>query len=135
MALGNFLQICMPYAMRQNDDASWTFLNREYQPLSFGDRSWMRDNEAAAAALPIKHHFVGLSVAKLCAIAWNGDVSRDTVFLYNDGCRPQDSAANMSAYLKRLSILLKLKVRDTVSDSFHRRPAPKMLLPVEVIND
>ena len=49
-------------------------------------------------------------VAHATKISFKGSTDLDSIYLYNDGCVPTHTAANMTAYLKRLAALAKLKV-------------------------
>lgn len=52
----------------------------------------------------------GLTVSVATKLSWNNKPDREKIWLYNDGCVPTDSKANMEAYLSRLATLAKLQV-------------------------
>jgi hypothetical protein len=52
----------------------------------------------------------GITKAKAAKLSARGDSSADAIFLYDDGCVPTQSKANMKAYLARIEMLAKLKV-------------------------
>jgi len=106
MPLGDFRSIYMPYCLEKQDDGSYAVLNREYKPVGFNTREHI-DYKAFPVTTPFKG--VGQGVAK--KLSYKGSEDTETIYLYNDGCVPTQSAENMNAYLKRLTILAKLKVK------------------------
>ncbi|MGH8237128.1 MAG: hypothetical protein ACREXP_08915 [Steroidobacteraceae bacterium] len=80
-------------------------LNREYKPLGFRTK-----DSVNYAGYPICVKLRGLRAATGAKISYRGSPDLDVIYLYNDGCIPTDSAAHMTAYLKRLAVFAKLKV-------------------------
>lgn len=108
MPLNDLRSILFPYCMRRRDDGTYEFLNREYQPLGFNEQG-----HGTRADLPIYSHVKGLTKARAAKISYSGSDSIDRIYLYNDGCVPTHSAADMKAYLDRLAVLAKLQVDHT----------------------
>ena len=105
MALGTFLAVCLPYCIERQPDGTYVALNREYKPVGFFTTQY-KNYEDFPVAICLK----GLTEKKAREISYRGDASLKKLFLYNDGCKPTDDAANMSAYMGRLSKLAKLVV-------------------------
>jgi len=90
-----------PYCLKRLTNDSYVILNRNYKPLGFSGNSWVDYSEH-----PIETN-LKLTDEEVSQLSWNGDPSRENIFLYNDGCIPNESQAAMNAYLKKLTILMK----------------------------
>ena len=80
-------------------------LNREYRVLGFDDG---HDHSTARKRSPR----FKLTDRQLQSLRWDKEPVNKTdqqVWLYNDGCRPEDSEQNMTEYMRRLSVLLAMK--------------------------
>ena len=93
----------LPYCLEQVSNGKWVILNRRYKPLGM-TKSTHIDYEPWAVKLK------GLTASVATKISWNNEPAREKIWLYNDGCVPTDSEANMEAYLSRLAVLAKLQV-------------------------
>lgn len=92
-----------PYCIKRIADGRYIPLNRNYKPLGIQSSDWVTyETDPSATAIAI-------TAAAARNISWAGSEDLDTIYLYNDGCIPTESAAHMSAYLKRLDVLMKLK--------------------------
>ena len=92
-----------PYCVNRLQDGRYILLNRNYKPLGIQSRDWVNyETDPSAIAMKITD-----SIAK--KISCNPNEGLDRLYLYNDGCIPTDSAAHMTAYLKRLAVLLRLQ--------------------------
>ena len=92
-----------PYCLRRTTDGCYILLNRNYKPLGNQSGEWINyDTDPSASPLNIT-----AAVAK--KLSWDGSENLGTIYLYNDGCTPTDSAEHMAAYLKRISVLMKLE--------------------------
>lgn len=109
MPLNDLRSVLLPYCIRRLKDGSYEFLNREYQPLGFNDKT----HGGLSEDLPIYTHIKGLTTAPAAKISYEGSDDLGMIYLYNDGCVPTHSAANMKAYLERLAVLAKLQVDRT----------------------
>jgi hypothetical protein len=105
MPLGDVRSVVLPYVLQKKEDGRYIVLNREYKPVGFWTKARV-DYEAHPIALKIP----GLRASVARKLSWEGDENVDTIYLYSDSCVPTASAANMTAYLKRLAVLAKLKV-------------------------
>ena len=104
----DFRAIYFPYCIEQQDDGEWLVLNRSYKPVGFNTDELIKYEE-----YPVASKLSGLGPAKLKRLSYSGEVEGNRVYLYNDGCNPVRSAANMTAYLEKLKILAALGlVRD-----------------------
>jgi len=95
----------LPYCVQRQEDGSYIVLNRDYKPLGFKTTEHVDYD-----AYPIKVKLRGLGAATAAKISWNGSSDLSAIYLYDDGCVPTISAANMTAYLKRVAHLAKLRV-------------------------
>lgn len=92
-----------PYCLNRLQDGRYIILNRNYKPLGVQTSEWVTyETEPTVIS-------INLTPAKAKAISWEGSENVDRVYLYNDGCIPTDGAAHMSAYLKRLGVLMNIK--------------------------
>jgi hypothetical protein len=105
MPLGDVRSVHLPYCIKKQSDGTYVVLNREYKPLGFKTK----DN-VNYADYPICVKLRGLRAATAAKISYSGSSDLGVIYLYNDGCIPTDSAAHMTAYLKRLAVFAKLKV-------------------------
>ncbi len=108
MPLGDFRSVFLPYCLQRQPDGRYAVLNREYKPLGFWTGAWIvYEKHPTLVKLP------GLNAKLAKKVSWNGSADTKTIYLYNDGCIPTESASAMEAYLKRLASLMKLKIRGT----------------------
>lgn len=104
MPLHDFRSIYMPYCLYKQQDGSYAILNREYKPVGFNTLDYIIYQD-----YPVTTKFKGLGPSTVQKLSCKGSDNTDYIYLYDDGCVPTHSSANMNAYLKRLSILAKLK--------------------------
>lgn len=95
-----------PYCIQRLDDGRYILLNRRYKPLGWQGREWVDYGTHPSAAK------LRVTAATARKLSYEGSPATDVIYLYNDGCVPTRSAANMRAYLERLAVLMKLRVRD-----------------------
>ena len=105
MPLGDFRSVFFPYCLKKQEDGRYAVLNREYKPVGFFTREYI-----TYANYPVLVKLKGLTAKKAAKLSWKGDEQTDEIFLYNDGCVPTHSKANMHAYLAKLELLAKLSV-------------------------
>jgi hypothetical protein len=106
LALLDFRAICLPYCLQQQSDGSYVALNREYKPLGFNTTDSINYKD-----FPVATSYKGIGVALAKKLSWKGDESLEHIYLYNDGTNPLNSDSDMSIYLKKLSLLAKLKIK------------------------
>jgi len=106
MPLSDFRSVFMPYCLRKQNDGRYVVLNREYKPVGFFTREYVKYEEH-----PVAVTIEGIGSATAAKLSAKGDTSTDDIFLYNDGCVPTENAENMKAYLAKLQILAKLKIK------------------------
>lgn len=99
----DFSSIYFPYCIEKQSDGTWVVLNRQYKPVGFNTSDYIKYEEFPVSA---KLQGIGPAIAK--KLAYDGEVSGDRIYLYNDGCTPTHSRADMDAYLKKLELLAKL---------------------------
>lgn len=107
MSLSDFRSVFMPYCLRKQPDGRYVVLNREYKPVGFFTRDFVKYEEH-----PVAVHLAGIKATTAAKLSWSGDANPDEIFLYNDGCVPTDSAENMKKYLAKLQILAKLSIKE-----------------------
>lgn len=98
-------RLMFPYGMQKNSDGSWTLFNRNYKPVGVVTADF--------AQLDSPNHKVqihGLGPSTLKKLDHTGAGEADRIYFYNDGSAPSLSSACMSAYLKKLQLLMNLKV-------------------------
>lgn len=101
MSKPNFRQAMMPYGMNRNPDGSWTFFNRHYKALGTITEDWSEWDDPKH-----KLKLKGLGPATLKKLDTHGVGEGDRIYFYNDGTNPENSAADMKAYLAKLGILM-----------------------------
>ena len=105
MPLSDVRSVFMPYCVKREADGRYVLLNREYKPVGF----WTKAH-VTYADHPVLVKIKGLTAARAARISCKGDPNIEAIYLYDDGCVPTENAANMNAYLCRLSELAKLKI-------------------------
>lgn len=101
----DFRAVYFPYCIEKQSDGSWVVLNRSYKPVGFNTDDFVKYEQH-----PVSARLSGLGPAKLKKLSYSGEVEGDRVYLYNDGCVPTRSAANMKSYLEKLKILAGLSL-------------------------
>ena len=94
-----------PYGMEKQPDGSWVLFNRHYKPVGFNTPDHI---DYGAYPVSFDSRLVPSTKAKL---SWTGEDTGDRVFFYNDGCYPTASGANMKAYLGKMRLLMKLRLK------------------------
>lgn len=106
MPLNDFRSVYMPYCLALQEDGSYAVLNREYKPVGFRTHDFVDYSD-----YPVTSTFKGIGPATAKKLSVDGSDKLESIFLYNDGCVPTRSAANMAAYLKKLELLAKLEIK------------------------
>ena len=104
-------QLLMPYCVMRLEDGRHIVLNRKYKPLGNPTRDWVKYEDDPSAV-----RFKGLTAARAAKMSWEGSPNLEAIYLYNDGCIPDDGVANWRAYCLRLAVLMKLETERTGSD-------------------
>ena len=97
--------IYFPYCIQKEKDGSWVILNRNYKPVGMNTGDFVEYKKHPVSARPRS-----LTAATLKKLSYKGE-SESRVYLYNDGTNPLTSKENMDAYLKKLAILMKVKLK------------------------
>jgi hypothetical protein len=108
MPLGLLAHTHLPYCVQREEDGGYVVLNRDYKPLGFNTKEHLDYGN-----YPISVRFSRLLAVTAAKISVHGKGDLDVIYLYDDGTIPTESAANMTAYLKRLAVLNGLKVSDS----------------------
>jgi hypothetical protein len=108
MSWGNGLksearQVFFPYNIHRVDAGLYVVLNRNYKPLGMGTDEFVN---YADYAVPLR-----ITAAQAAKMSWNGATDVASIYLYDDGCIPTRSAAHMRAYLARLEVFSRLKIK------------------------
>lgn len=101
----NIRHLLFPYGMERNADGSWTFFNRKYKPVGVVEDGWAEWDDPRH-----KVFLKGLTPAKLARLDIDGAGDGERIYFYSDATHPDQSAKDLSAYLDKLQILLKLKI-------------------------
>ena len=99
----DFRAVYFPYCIEKQADGTWVVLNRQYKPVGFNTGDFIRYEE-----FPISAKLKGIGPRVMKKLSYSGEAQGDRVYLYNDGCVPTHSTADMNSYLKKLAILAKL---------------------------
>lgn len=102
----DFRAVYFPYCIEKRPDGTWVVLNRAYKPVGFNTDDFVNYED-----YPVSAQLSGLGPANLKKLSHSGKVSGERVYLYNDGCTPTHSPADMKAYLEKLKILAGLSLK------------------------
>lgn len=102
----DFRAVFLPYCLQKQPDGRYAILNRRYKPVGFMTKDHIKYEE-----YPVCAELKGIGSATAAKLSYKGDSDTDTIYLYDDGCVPTQSAEHMKKYLQRLEILAKLEVR------------------------
>src|SRR5687767_9964865 len=106
MSLLSPRHIFFPYCLDQLEDKTWVILNRNYKPVGSSATKFVDYTEAVDPSIRIAKITPTQARRISCRV---DEASGSRLYLYDDGCIPTDSPANMAAYLQRLSALMSLK--------------------------
>lgn len=126
MPLNDVRSVFLPYVVERQPDGRYAILNREYKPVGFWTRSYVRYDD-----FPVLVKLKGLTPARAAKISYEGSTDTDRMYLYYDDCVPTASAAHMTAYLKRLAVLAALQIDGDVPDEVLSRAMPVRTEPHE----
>lgn len=108
--MDTIFRIHMPYCLDLQPDGSYVALNRNYKPLGFGTKDWVRYEE-----FPVLHNLKGLGPAIATKISCHASPDLTRIYLYDDGCNPANgNASDWNDYMRRLEYLSRLSIRDTI---------------------
>ena len=96
-----------PYCVQRLKNGRYIVLNRRYKPLGVLSNEFV-DYESHPSSVSIR-----MTKATAMKLSWKGSDNVDVIHLYNDGCIPTNGAAHMTAYTKRLAVLMSIKVKAT----------------------
>lgn len=106
MSLGDFRSVFMPYCLKKQSNGKYAVLNREYKPVGFFTTKHIKYDD-----FPVLVELSGIGPATAAKLSWNNSENTDEIFLYNDGCNPNNSDNDMKNYLEKLKTLAKLKIK------------------------
>ncbi len=101
----SFRQIYLPYCLDRQENGEYVVLNRQYKPVGFTTGEWIL-YEDFPVSVPLK---ITEATARKLSYKESEELSR--IYLYNDGCIPDRDKKSMDAYLIKLQLLTKLKMR------------------------
>lgn len=107
MSLGDFRSVFMPYCLQKQVDGRYVVLNREYKPVGFYTKDFIKYEDH-----PVAVYLKGIGPDTAAKLSWDSDTNTDKIFLYNDDCIPTHNAKNMKAYLAKIEILAKLRIKE-----------------------
>lgn len=105
MTISEFRKVFLPYCLIRQANGSYVVANRRYKPVGMTNTGLVD-----YAAHPVRVKFKRLTKVTARNLSYNGSEDLERISLYDDGCIPTDSAANWTAYSKRLQILAALRV-------------------------
>lgn len=105
LGLDDFRSIYLPYCLKKQKDNSYAVLNRQYKPVGFNTDDVIDYND-----YPVTTKFKGISPSLAKKLSYDGSDDTESIYLYNDGCNPINSKVDMDVYMKKLTLLAKLKV-------------------------
>ena len=94
-----------PYCLKRLEDGRYIVLNRRYKPLG-NQKTDFVVYEGDPSVIDAK-----ITPATARKLSWKSSEDTSVIHLYNDGCIPTESAAHMTAYCRRLAVLMALKVK------------------------
>lgn len=107
MPTGDFRAIFLPYCLEKQANGSYVILNRNYKPIGFNTTE-----SVVFAQYPISVKIPGIKPAVAAKLSISRGLDTKKIFLYDDQTVPTRSKKNMTAYLNKLEILAKLKLRN-----------------------
>ena len=110
MSFDNVIAVYMPYCLQRQEDERYAILNREYKPLGFITKDWIKYDD-----YPVCARIKGIGPAMARKLSYKGSEDTDCIYLYNDGCNPCYGPEEMEAYLEKLSLLGKLRISEEIS--------------------
>ena len=96
--------IYMPYCIQRLDGRRYVILNRNYKPIGMRTADYIDYTQHGV-------EITGLGPATITKLSYEGSNNPANIFLYDDASNPTRSQANMDAYINRLAILARLKIR------------------------
>lgn len=99
------LGVVFPYGMQRNTDGTWTFFNRQYQPLGF-----ISDEHADLDGDGYKLKIDGLTDEVIRQLSYNGSFDGHMIHFYINSISPNRSKKYLDRYLEKISILMSLEM-------------------------
>jgi len=100
-----FLNICLPYILKQQNNGTYVVLNRRYKPLGFHTNEFVDYPE-----YPIQHLICLPKEVSDQLIPGKGDNS-GSFYLYTDETSPLNNAKNWISYSDKLALLKEQKIK------------------------
>lgn len=105
------LSLFMPYCLKKQPCGRYALLNRQYKPVGFVTDRFVRYEQFPVLA------DLRIDQKTAARLSWDNSASTDEIFLYNDGCNPNNSDEDMNAYLGKLKVLAKIRIVQPESDA------------------
>ncbi len=100
-----FRNIYLPYCLQRQKNGEYIIQNRQYNPVGFSSGRGI-DYEKISVSVPLK-----ITKATAKKLSWEESDNLDRIYLYIEYDAPDTSKKNMDAYLVKLQLLMKLKIR------------------------
>jgi hypothetical protein len=100
----DFRAVFLPYCLKKQSDGSYVVLNRDYKPIGLKTMDHI-NYEKYRVKIP------GLKARLAAVLSISKSVDVENIYLYDDKTSPTQGKKNMTAYLDKLEILSKLKLR------------------------
>jgi hypothetical protein len=108
MPVTNIRAIYFPYCLHQLDDKSCIVLNRNYKPIGSATEDYVPFGDVDP-----KTRITRITPAQARLLAYSGEAKAEwRIYLYDGDGIP--NAREMSGYLKRLAVLMKIKLVDAL---------------------
>lgn len=108
--LDDFRAVYLPYCLQKQPDGRYAVLNREYKPVGFYTREWIKYSD-----YPVCVKINGMTATLASKLSYDGNSNTDQIHLYDDATSPSKGKTQMKAYLEKLALLATLKMDEGIS--------------------
>lgn len=119
MPLHNVGSACLPYCLKLQECGRYALLNREYKPLGFVSRDFIKYN-----SFPILLT-LRITPRKASLLSYSGSKDTSCIMLYSDGCNPYLSYEYWKSYEDKLRVLFELETPEGI-DCYCEHKAQKV---------
>lgn len=107
MPVLNLRGIYFPYCLQRLGDGSWIILNRNYTPLGSSIHE-----HVVYEGIDDAFRIPRITTAQVRKLSCTGPPDEDgRIYLYEDSCIPTSGEKHMTAYLRRLAVLMRLQLK------------------------